>query len=224
MAPNFVKILQIAQREGISIEVLPWNDQHEDTKATMMHEHNQYMAITYCIYRFMPYFEYGAHLDLDEYISYRHGSVKALPDVLDDLLETNPNAAAFLFRHYLFTMGGDDKEVATPQADDTPPFDIFKYTIRHGPLEPHQRSKIVWISDRTVTSTIHNLGGAIQNYTETVVVADDAALFHFRKRAIFRVMDNGTEDLEMRKYIKSLSRLSLTSMLLADNTLVDYDG
>lgn len=213
MAPSVFKVLQTARKKGMSIDVFPWNDQNGH------HELNQYMAINACLYWHMPYFEYSAMVDLDEYVSYRHGVVKMLPDLFDELRETTPSAAAFLFRHYLFieNNNGSRHDVVSHQIDHgsgaMPPYDIFRFTERHGPLRARTRSKVVCISDYVVTSSIHYIGEPLEGRTEVTVPVEDAALFHFRKESIPQILKDGTTDLEMTKYLEQFSHHYLTSIL-----------
>jgi hypothetical protein len=221
MAPNFLTVLQNAKEEGISIDVMPWNDQHEGPRGKKTHALNQYMAINACLYWHMPYFEYSAVVDLDEYLTYRHGVVRELPTYLDELRWTHQNAAAFSFRHYLFRSKKHETGVGLPQAytnnhDGLPIFDIFLLTERHGPLEPKVRSKVVVISDLVVTSSIHNIGEAVTGYDEIVVPVEDAALFHFRKQALSNALGNATQDLEMAKYAPSFFQHRLASRLIKE--------
>jgi hypothetical protein len=189
MAPNFIKMLEVARDLGISIDVLPWNGQSDKTNLSRTHELNQYMAINSCIYWHMPYFEYSAVVDLDEYITYRHGQFKLLPELLGELELSYPQAGAFLFKHYLLSYKADSGG-----------FDIFQPAQRSGPLGPRARSKVICVLDRTITSTIHYVGEMVSGSQQIIVPEEDAALYHFRKVPIGHLMENGTDDFEMMKY------------------------
>ena len=84
MPPNLHEVLRSARNHGVSVDALQWHDQHN------VHESNQYMTIDGCLYWNLPYFQYSAIIDIDEYTTYRQGVVKQLPDMLDELRGTNP--------------------------------------------------------------------------------------------------------------------------------------
>jgi hypothetical protein len=203
MAPNFIKMLEEARTQGISIDVLPWNGQSDKTSLNKVHELNQYMAINSCIYWHMPYFKYSAVVDLDEYITYRHGEVKYLTQLLEELELSYPQAGAFLFKHYLLTY-----------KEDSGGFDIFQPAQRYGPLGPRFRSKVICVSDRIITSTIHDVGEMVNGSQQIIVSEEDAALYHFRKRPIGNLMENSTDDFEMMKYESVFNEHRLTARFM----------
>jgi len=208
MTPNVAEIIKKAQTLGFSIDILPWNCQYSRYH---LHAQNQYMAINACLYWHMPFFEYSAIIDVDEYISYRGAALKTLPVILDELEQENPDAAAYLFRHMMLSR---PEKVADIAQNLSLPFEIFLATERQEEANfASARSKTICRSDRIVTSTIHTIGEPLAPYRQVIVPPNYAVLFHVRKIPL-STGQNLTTDLEMRKYYEPMKRHPFCSPLL----------
>lgn len=190
MAPNVINVVEEARRYGLSIEVLPWNYQSSRT-----HEYDQYMAINACLYWQAPFFDHSLMVDLDEYIVARGPEIRSIPEMLAELDEKHPNAASYLFRHFLF------HPIDNVMQRDPGAIELFSVNTRHNESYlPGKRSKVICKSDRVITSTIHTIAESMDPYKETPIDPNFAAMFHFRSKDLGDASLVFSVDTEMMKF------------------------
>jgi hypothetical protein len=212
LTPHMEKVIRVAQRLGVPIEVLPWNFQYGYEEHRVM-EYHQYMGIQACLYRQMPYYENVAVIDIDEFISPRGEAsmtTTARPTVtalflvnyLDVLDARHPHASGYMFLNNFFfpyeERGVDQSEYSKQLG--LPFFDIFHTTTRYGPFNAGMRSKMIVKADRTFTTTTHSWERMVNGTKAVIIKPTEAGVYHFRRGNHVDFKGKPGTDLEMLKY------------------------
>lgn len=144
--PQTYRLLNIAKKVGISIDVPLWN-----MRENSGHEMHQTIIQDLCLYDAMILgYENVLTLNLDEIIVPSKPNPKSLLELLDELDKTYPDAAYYRFQNLFYTMNHPDSTISSSKMM------ILKKTIHHGPDVVHfSRSKCIYKPYRTAEATFH---------------------------------------------------------------------